>query len=411
MRALALAAVLLATAHAARWDSVYRWLHGTGSPPRAAAAVSPPASAGPAPGWVVGAGTSNRSFAIDYAATMMHRPELDLVAAYLRPTDVYLEFGTGGSTRVFPRMVKRAYAVEHDCRWAGYMRTQLDESGVDYSNLELVCVEVRRGTRGWGTVSGFEHGDYRQFREYVDRMDAFADASFDRVFIDGRARMACALKVLSRLKVDSLVFVHDFYARTPHYGGVLEHYEEVARVLATRNVHPDMGPVDEPQGLIVLRPKPASVGLVLSVDQIDAKYSSIDWRFPFAPPLLSVGAYWNYYVVMAFDLSKWKRIRSVEGLLRKVWHDMFVVSVIYAAFCVLSFRVRRLRAARKKGAGAGKREGKMLPRMGAWARSASAPGIGFARSDDDESQPRFYETEAMKMARARRKNRLASVPA
>ncbi len=174
--------------------------------------------------------------------------------------------------------------------------------------------------------------------------------------------MACAFKALSRLNADSLVFIHDFYARTSHYGGVMEYYIEVARVLATKNKFPDMGPIEEPQGLIVLRPKPEAVGLAFSDKEINKKYDAIDWGAPFAPPLASLSAYFNYYVLMSFDLSKWPRIRSVDGLLRSVWRDMFVVSVIYAAFCVLSFRIRRIKGRRKKS---GKTAEKFLPHVDA----------------------------------------------
>ncbi len=171
---------------------IHRWLHGTGAhddvAPIAASGSARESPPQPPAAWVVGAGSLNRTFNFDYSHQMMHRPEVDLVASYLRPDDIYLEFGSGGSTRNFPRLVKRAYSIEHNCAWASYLQNELDRAEADFSNLNLVCVPVPRGHRQWGTISAYEHGNYIQFKEYVDRMDTFPDAVFDRVFIDGRAR-------------------------------------------------------------------------------------------------------------------------------------------------------------------------------------------------------------------------------
>lgn len=164
-------------ARAGRWGSIFRLrtniaaLNSTG-----------------APSWVEGGGNATNKFFIDYARVMMHRHEVDLIASYLRPTDVYLEYGSGGSTLAFSRMVKRAYSIEHDCKWARHMEHLIDASDYDYSSLNLRCVHIRPGHRGWGTISNYEHGNYVQFKEYVDKIDALPDIVFDRILIDGRAR-------------------------------------------------------------------------------------------------------------------------------------------------------------------------------------------------------------------------------
>lgn len=56
---------------------------------------------------------SNHSlyFSIDYSLQMMHRAEVDLIASYLRPTDVYLEYGSGGSTMNFAPLVRLSLHV------------------------------------------------------------------------------------------------------------------------------------------------------------------------------------------------------------------------------------------------------------------------------------------------------------
>lgn len=144
------------------------------------------------------------------------------------------------------------------------------------------------------------------------------------------AGLACALKVLPYLKPDSVVFIHDFYSRTKHYSTVLQYYVEVARVLAFRNRDESQGPIDEPQGLIVLRRAP-NITIPLTAAQIDHIYDSIDWRFPFQTPLVSFRAYVTYWL-SGVDTGRWKRARTPDSLVRLVYSDVFRIFWLYVIF-------------------------------------------------------------------------------
>lgn len=281
------------------------------------------------PHFVAGAGY-DRHPRISYDTQMMHRPEIDLAASYLRSTDTYLEWGSGGSTLNFAPMVKRAFSIEHDCEWFNYMRGQLRARRSNYSNLHSVCVGVRRGQNGWGTISSYEHGDYRTFKPYVDRVDSFGERTFDAIFVDGRARMACALKSLQYMTNDSVLFIHDFYTRNSQYGGVLQYFNEVGRVLAYPNTNRALGPIDEPQGLVVLRRKPSAPD-ALTPEEINAKYDSVDWRYPYPRPLNSVVGLWQFYFVNSVKPSLWRRARNPEALVGLVRLDMIRIGLLYFA--------------------------------------------------------------------------------
>lgn len=148
-------------------------------------AVPPP----PLPSYVLGAATSNATltFEITYHRQIMHRSEIDLIASYLRRNDIYLEFGSGASTFNFAPLVSRAYSIEHNCDWLNRMPSNIPQRAANYSNLHLKCIPILPGTRGWGTLSPFEHANYFQFRRYVDAVDSLAEPKFDKVLIDGRA--------------------------------------------------------------------------------------------------------------------------------------------------------------------------------------------------------------------------------
>jgi hypothetical protein len=86
--------------------------------------------------------------------------------------------------------------------------------------------------------------DPTQWRRYPDAIAALGPARFDVVLIDGRFRVACALRALAFVDAASVVAIHDWGIpiapnRERTYDAVLEFYEEVERA----------------DSLMVLRPK------------------------------------------------------------------------------------------------------------------------------------------------------------
>lgn len=195
---------------------------------------------------------SNRQRYVKYGALPMRRPEADLLLSYLKPSDVYLEFGASGTTLAFPHLVARAYSIEHDIRVCEGIAAELREHQSLQSKLRAFCAPVRKGHANWGIKSPFEEGSYVTFQNYVDFPRAnLSGVHFDKVLINGRARVACALRILPMLTTNSLVFFHDYFARPQHYAAILPYYEEVARVVAHG---PVSGYSDDPMGLVVFKP-------------------------------------------------------------------------------------------------------------------------------------------------------------
>ena len=391
--------------HTSLPDLVHNWLHFAANihtSDKAPPAHHPRASPNSLPishipPYIIGAADANTTspLYLTYDAHMMHRPEVDLITSYLRKDDVYLEFGSGVSTRNFAGLVKRAYSIDHNCDWAQLVRNSL--VGDRFKSVNVICKQVKRGDRGWGTHSIFEHANYVQFREYVDAVDELQDRVFDKVLIDGRARLACALRILPHLNNDSLVFIHDFYARLHLYGSVLKYYQEVARVLAYENKHIDMGPIDEPQGLVVLR-KRGDVNSPVSQEEIDRLYETIDWREPFGEPLVSMAAHVRNAWWMGMDWGNWKRARNAQVLIELVRHDLLRMAFLYALVMMVlrnwdSVRTLLGRNIKEGGKDAG-------PEISSSASEGRRAGRAIAREDNEI---RFVETEGMKVASARRK--------
>lgn len=222
---------------------------------------------------------------ISYAALPLRRPEVDIILSQLRPSDTLLEFGASATTLAFPYFVNHTYSIEYDENVCNAISDELrlhhDEI---QSKVESFCIPAPR----WiPKVSPLEEGSYNVFKQYVDfPRNNLTHLTFDRVLINGRARVACALRILPQLKRSSLIFFHDFFLRPAHYASVLQYYDEVARVVAHRT--PDGNPryTDEPMGLLVLKPKPQYIGLdeheEISLSKINAIYETYTEQPPSA---------------------------------------------------------------------------------------------------------------------------------
>lgn len=166
----------------------------------------------------------------------------------------------------------------------------------------------------------------------------------------------------------------------------MQYYTEVSRVLAHRNRNPIQGPIDEPQGLIVLRRKP-HIAAPISRQQIDSLYKSIDWRKPFHSPLTHLGSRIMYNIGLFFDWGRWKYAHSPQELLTFVRYDWLVIAVLYG---ISSFLLRNYRTFATKP-----------------DRKHRDPPIATQESKLSAAQPatniRYVETEGMKPSNSRRK--------
>jgi hypothetical protein len=162
----------------------------------------------------------------------MHPSEIELIKSYLNPTDIMLEWGSGGSTILFPQYVSKYYSIEHNKEWFDKMDLQLRDSNV---NLNYVPPEIDN------PVMPSKKVDYSSYISYPSLLNQ----KYDKILIDGRARQFCAEYCISFLKDKGLVFFHDFWmkGRERYKNIVFKYYDEVASIITTH------------QTLIILKPK------------------------------------------------------------------------------------------------------------------------------------------------------------
>ncbi len=58
--------------------------------------------------------------------------EIALIDSYITDTDIYLEWGSGGSTEKLGTKAKRAFSIEHDLTWYAEMLPKLESAAITY---------------------------------------------------------------------------------------------------------------------------------------------------------------------------------------------------------------------------------------------------------------------------------------
>jgi predicted O-methyltransferase YrrM len=112
-------------------------------------------------------------------------------------TKKVLEYGSGQSTHEIAKICKTLVSIEHQKEWYEKVSKTIP------SNCTLIHTPSTLPYTEGGPC-----GTYDQFKDYVESPLDYAP--FDIIFIDGRARVACA-SICKRLgHKDSIVFIHDF---------------------------------------------------------------------------------------------------------------------------------------------------------------------------------------------------------
>lgn len=111
-----------------------------------------------------------------------------------------LEYGSGASTFAIAPLVKEVVSIEHNQKWYDEVKDTMPD------NVKLYLVPANKEP-----AASYDDGTLDDFKDYVIYPTPFAaEHPFDVVFIDGRARVACAQVCKFLGHHNTLVFIHDF---------------------------------------------------------------------------------------------------------------------------------------------------------------------------------------------------------
>lgn len=166
-----------------------------------------------------------------------------LCEKYIKGVNKVLEWGSGGSTVHFSKLVKETYtSIEHHTEWynrllpilpgnINYYYVPLHEYRLD-STLDSVArdvyllasnVTVQDEVVNWTTRSTL---DWHCSIDYIKKPLELGSKDFDVVLIDGRSRAMCAYVSKHLLKEDGVILFDDFINRK-YYHGILKWWEIV----------------------------------------------------------------------------------------------------------------------------------------------------------------------------------------
>jgi len=158
--------------------------------------------------------------------------DLSMFYRYLKTACVYMEIGSGGSSMAACRepSVETVVWVESDPVWYEIVKTGCEE----YSTKMIPIFSGLNVDRqdNWGHPGPGCTDEQR--RAYSDALIVAISTHAlrpDVVLVDGRFRVACCLKLFSRVDEDCVILFDDFFPRRDFYGAVLEYFEVVEQTV------------------------------------------------------------------------------------------------------------------------------------------------------------------------------------
>lgn len=161
----------------------------------------------------------------------MTSDEITLFDETIKKSRYYLEFGLGGSTiRTLLKSNAMVFSVDSSSEWIDELREYSYIRMMENQRLKLFHVNIGP-IRKWGhpVDKGINKEKFPYYSGYV--FDQIKNVKLDTVLIDGRFRVACALKTIMEYsnKGNILLLIHNFWNRYHKYHVLLNYLVEVNR--------------------------------------------------------------------------------------------------------------------------------------------------------------------------------------
>ncbi|MGQ0699104.1 MAG: glycosyltransferase family 2 protein [Panacagrimonas sp.] len=156
----------------------------------------------------------------------MPRAAIECLRENLSASRCFLEFGSGGSTRMAVRMkVPHVYTVESDPAFARAVEHQIGKDAGE-TNFRMVSVDVGDTANNWGKPRNNDRcQNWPKYPTHVWSVLKKAGQTPDLILIDGRFRVACFLACLIQAEAGTVILFDDYAGREKQYKGVEKHLE------------------------------------------------------------------------------------------------------------------------------------------------------------------------------------------
>lgn len=143
---------------------------------------------------------------LDYRIPWLVFSSISFLEKWLHKNMKLFEYGSGGSTLFFAEKTAHIISAEHDRQWYKNTKTAIEESGLMNIEYELfepepdTDISKRDCKNPDHYISCFAEYKQMQFKKYATAIDAYPEASFDLVIVDGRVRHSCIAHAMKKIK-------------------------------------------------------------------------------------------------------------------------------------------------------------------------------------------------------------------
>ncbi|WP_156356836.1 hypothetical protein [Sphingomonas sp. Leaf38] len=153
----------------------------------------------------------------------MSEPAIAFLKDKLTASECYLEYGSGGSSRLAARLkVPYIFSVESDVVYGKAVRRFVSRD-LGKSKFKMYCPDIGP-TGDWGYPTGHDFAaNWPTYYSTVWDMIDKAEVSPDIILVDGRFRVACFLYSILRANSGTFIIFDDYIGREKRYS-VVERY-------------------------------------------------------------------------------------------------------------------------------------------------------------------------------------------
>ena len=150
---------------------------------------------------------------LDDIFTFLTEKERLFFTLLLKKSKKYLEFGMGGSTLLayITPNINKIISIDSDYNWIQKIKNFKNLKNEEGKRIILNYINIGKVTK-WG----FPISKNLNISNYSKQIFKKFENDYDFVFIDGIARVACALQIILNCKPDIKILIHDFNNR-PNY--------------------------------------------------------------------------------------------------------------------------------------------------------------------------------------------------
>lgn len=153
--------------------------------------------------------------------------DIHMFYKYLDKSTSYFEFGSGGSSyqAALRKNIKTIYSVESDNAWHNKLKSQLKK----YNHIKYLYCDLETPGNEWGypgkNCSNIKKKDYSNS---IHQLTSEQKKKIDLILIDGRFRVACALKSFNIMS-DNCVLAFDDFMTRPQYHVILDYFDIIEK--------------------------------------------------------------------------------------------------------------------------------------------------------------------------------------